>query len=215
MPVAFDLLIVSDARPALYERVERALSAAEPRRVAVLLREPGLSTRALFELAGALRRLTEARDAGLLISDRLDVALAVRADGVQLPELGFPPAVAREVLGARALIGVSRHSREGLHEAAQQGADYATLSPLHAVDGKAPPLGHQAFGAAIAGVGLPVFALGGVRCDDVPLVLASGARGVAVMRDVLSADDPGARTKALLAALSQHGSDDRGRPSTR
>jgi thiamine-phosphate pyrophosphorylase len=200
--VAFDLLIVSDARPALYERVERALSAAEPGRVALLLREPGLPTRPLLELAGALRRLTEARGTHLLISDRLDIALAVRADGVHLPELGFPPAVARDVLGEQALIGVSRHSREGLCEAARQGADYATLSPLHAVDGKAPPLGHQAFGAAIAEVGLPVFALGGVRCEDVPLVLASGARGVAVMREVLAADDPAERMHKLLAALA-------------
>lgn len=203
MRVAFDLLIVSDARPALYERVERALSAAQPGRVALLLREPGLATRPLLELARALRRLTESRDAHLLISDRLDIALAVRADGAQLPELGFAPAVAREVLGPQALIGVSRHSRDGLCEAAQQGADYATLSPLHAVDGKAPPLGHQAFGAALAEVGLPVFALGGVRLEDVPLVLASGARGVAVMREVLSDDDPGARTQKLLAALAK------------
>ncbi|MEY4510263.1 MAG: hypothetical protein RLZZ450_2385 [Pseudomonadota bacterium] len=204
MRVAFDLLIVTDVRPALYERVKRALSAAEPGRVALLVREPGLPTRGLLELARALRQLTEARGVHLLISDRLDIALAVGADGVQLPELGFPPAAARAVLGAEALIGVSRHSREGLCEAAADGADYATLSPLHEVAGKSPPLGHGGFRAAIAGIGLPVFALGGVRVDDVPDVRTSGAHGVAVMREVLAADDPAARTRGLLEALAKH-----------
>jgi thiamine-phosphate pyrophosphorylase len=201
---AFDLLIVSDARPALYERVERALATAEPGRVALLLREPGLATRPLLALARALRALTRARATALLISDRLDVALAVGADGVQLPELGFRPDEARDLLGEKAWIGVSRHSRAGLCEAALEGADYATLSPLHAVEGKAPPLGHEGFRAAIAEVTLPVYALGGVRIEDVPLVLESGGRGVAVMRDVLAAADPASRTERLLAALARH-----------
>jgi thiamine-phosphate pyrophosphorylase len=199
---SFALLVVTDARPALYERVECALSSAQPGRVALLVREPGLSTRALLELSRALRTLTEARGVQLLISDRLDVALAVRADGVQLPEVGFPPAVARRVLGPAPLIGVSRHSRQGLCDAADEGADYATLSPVHAVAGKAPPLGHAGFAAAIADVALPVFALGGVRVEDVPGLLGIGARGVAVMREVLAADDPAERTRSLLDALA-------------
>jgi thiamine-phosphate pyrophosphorylase len=204
MRAAFELLIVSDARPLLYERVERALSSAEPGRVALLVREPALRTGALLELSRALRVLTEARQVRLLISDRLDIAQAVGADGVQLPEAGFPPSVARRVLGPELLIGASRHSREGLCQAADQGADYATLSPLHAVPDKAPPLGLEGFRAAVAGIELPVFALGGVRSEDVPGVLSSGARGVAVMREVLAAEDPAARTRSLLAALAKH-----------
>jgi thiamine-phosphate pyrophosphorylase len=178
-----------------------------------LVREPQLSTRALLELSCALRVLTQARGIHLLISDRLDLALAVQADGVQLPEVGFPPAVARRLLGADALIGVSRHSRTGLLEAAAEGADYATLSPLHAVEGKAPALEHVGFAEALLGPTprastpaappLPVYALGGVRVADVQGVLASGARGVAVMREVLSAADPAASARGLLAALGE------------
>jgi len=208
----FDLLIVSDGKPALLERVERALSGVQGDRVALLVREPQCRARELLALSSALRVLTHARGVRLLISDRLDIALAVQADGVQLPEAGFPPAVARRLLGADALIGVSRHSRAGLHEAAAEGADYATLSPLHAVEGKAPALEHEGFAAALLGPAprgapaappLPVYALGGVRVADVQGVLASGARGVAVMREVLSAADPAARTRGLLAALGE------------
>src|SRR4051812_30373651 len=110
MRARFDLLLVSDGQPALYERVARALSAAQDGRVALLVREPRSTTRELLELSRRLRALTQAQGVHLLISDRLDIALAVQADGVQLPEAGFPPAVARRLLGPDALIGVSRHS---------------------------------------------------------------------------------------------------------
>lgn len=202
MALDFDLLIVSDARPRLLARVEQALHEVQPGRVALLLREPQRTTRALLELADTMRALTRRHGARLLLSDRIDVALAVGADGVQLPEASFSPGVARTLLGPRALIGVSRHTREGLLSAAAAGADYATLSPVHPVDGKAPPLGLAGFSAAIAGVALPVFALGGVRHDDVAALRTGGAHGIAVMREVLASDRPAVSVARLLAALA-------------
>ncbi len=208
----FELLIISDGGPALCERVERALSGAEPGRLAIMLREPQRTSAELLALGRALRTLTAARGALLIVNDRVDVALAVEADGVHLPEAGLPVRTARALLDLGPpprWVGVSRHSAEGLTRAAEEGADYATLSPVHAVAGKAPPLGLEGFAAALvearerndAAARLPVFALGGVRSEDAHALQLRGARGVAVMREVLSAADPGASTARLLAAL--------------
>ncbi|MET0286638.1 MAG: thiamine phosphate synthase [Polyangiales bacterium] len=201
--VGFDLLIVTDAKPNLRERVDLALSRTSPGRVALLMREPQLSTRELVTLGRALRASADERGALLLVSDRVDVALAIDADGVQLPEHGFAPEVARSMLGAHALIGVSRHQRGSLLEAAARGADYATLSPVHTVPDKAPPLGLDGFARAIAGASVPVYALGGIRSEDVGPLLARGARGISVMRAVLAADDPALATRRLLDALAR------------
>jgi thiamine-phosphate pyrophosphorylase len=201
--VGFDLLIVSDGKPNLRERVDLALSRTSPGRVAILMREPQLCTRELVALGHALRASADERGALLLVSDRVDVALAVDADGVQLPEHGFAPEVARAMLGAHALIGVSRHQRASLLEAAARGADYATLSPVHAVPDKGPPLGLDGFSRAIAGASVPVYALGGLRSEDVAPLLARGARGISVMRSVLAADDPALATRRLLDALAR------------
>ena len=195
------LMIVSDERPALLARLERALAQAEPGRVAVQLRERSLPSGELLALARSLRALTRATHTLLLINDRVDIALAVAADGVHLPERGLVPAVARALLGPEPIVGCSRHDRAGLAAAAREGADYATLSPVHAVPGKAPPLGLAGFAQAIAGLSLPVYALGGVGIGDVGALHGAGAQGVAVMREVLSAEEPGARVRALLAAL--------------
>ncbi|HEX5660857.1 MAG TPA: thiamine phosphate synthase [Polyangiales bacterium] len=201
--VGFDLLIVTDGQPRLRERIDLALSRATPGRVAVLMRERELPTRELVALGRALRASTDERGALLLVSDRIDIAQAIDADGVQLPELGFAPELARALLGRHALIGLSRHDTPSLLEAAARGADYATLSPVRAVEGKAPPLGIDGFARGIAGASVPVYALGCVRAEDVGPLLARGARGVAVMRAVLAADDPGLAARRLLDALAR------------
>lgn len=199
----FDLLIITDGRTRLLERIERALLGVLPGRVAIMLREPQLKTAELFALGRALRQATDAAGALLLVSDRLDVALAIEADGVQLPESGFAPEVARGLLGKHAILGASRHDRVGLEAAAARGADFATLSPLHAVEGKGKPLGLRGFAAEVERAPLPVYALGGVTLEDVSALRAAGAHGIAVMREVLSAADPNARTRDLLEALAR------------
>lgn len=199
----FDLLIITDGRTRLLERIERALLGATPGRVAILLREPQLKTAELFALGRALRQVTDAAGAMLLVSDRLDVALAIDADGVQLPESGFAPDVARALLGKHAILGASRHDRVGLEAAAARGADFATLSPLHAVEGKGKPLGLNGFAAEVVRAPLPVYALGGVTRGDVSALRAAGARGIAVMREVLAAPDPQLRTHDLLELLAR------------
>lgn len=196
------LLLVTPALPAadLERRVEAALSSAHED-IAVLLRQPGATDAALVSLALTLRRLTHDRGAGLLISGRADVAVLVDADGVHLPESGLSVADARHLLPQGALVGCSRHDAEGLKLAQDQGADYATLSPVYNVPDKGSALGVAAFAECLRAVRLPVLALGGIAPNQISELLRAGAYGVAVTRAGLGADDEAAAIEALGALL--------------
>lgn len=173
---------------------------------AVQLRERGLETRALLELATALRAATRATGAALLINDRIDVALACDADGVHLPGHSFAVAEARALLGPQRLIGVSTHHPDEVRDAAAAGADFAVFGPVFATPSKAAygaPLGVDALTRARAATTLPLFAIGGVDASTVAAVRDAGADGVAVIRAVLAADDPAAATAELRRAASR------------
>ncbi|MFW5926249.1 MAG: thiamine phosphate synthase [Myxococcota bacterium] len=201
------LLLITD--PSLGDPVAatRAALAALPSgaaaagRVAVQLRAKDRGGRALVALGRGLRAVTAERGVPLLVNGRLDVAHAVSADGVHLPEAGVTPAEARTILGPDALVGASRHDGAGVARAAAEGADYATLGPFAATPGKGPPLGPDRFAAIAREATLPVLALGGVGAREVPAARAAGAHGVAVIRAVYGDPDPGAALTALLAAL--------------
>jgi len=167
---------------------------------AVQLRERGLGTRALLELAIALRQATRAAGAALLINDRIDVALACDADGVHLPGHSFAVADARALLGPRRLIGVSTHHPDEVAAAAAAGADFAVFGPIFATPSKATygaPQGLDALARARRAAALPLFAIGGVDADTAAAVRDAGADGVAVIRAVLAAPDPAAAARAL------------------
>jgi thiamine-phosphate pyrophosphorylase len=197
----FDLLLITDEAPELPQRVARALESAPAGRVAVQLRHKGASAQALYDAGLALRGITRKASAPLIINDRADVALALDADGVHLPEAGLSTALARSLMGAQRLVGRSCHDAAGLARAEREGADYVTLAPVLAVPGKGAPLGLEGFARLCASVALPVYALGGISDAHVAPLRAVGARGVAVIRYVLSAEEPGARVHALLRDL--------------
>lgn len=199
---SFDLILVTDEAPDLVARVGRALQGGEPGRLAIQLRRTSQSPRAIHQLAVELRALTRAHGVPLLINDRIDIALAVEADGVHLPETGLEVAEARRLLGPQRWVGASRHDLKGLFEAARAGADYATLSPVHEVPGKGTPLGISGFSRLIGAVRLPVYALGGITRADVPALRQAGARGVAVIREVFAAESPAAAVSELLHLLA-------------
>ncbi len=144
--------------------------------LAVLLRRPHASARAVLAEAQHLRTL----GVRLLLHRRVDLAQIAGADGVHLPERGLDPREVRR-LWPSACLGVSRHDRAGLGAAAEV-ADYATLSPFAETEDKGPPLGPKGFRAARAGVALPVLALGGVNPTTAPLAAAAGADGFAFIR---------------------------------
>ncbi len=165
------------------------------------LRLKGRSTRELLEVGRALRSMTHEVAALLLVNERPDLALALGADGVHLPESGLEIRDVRRLLGVDAWIGRSCHDRAGLERAVDEGADYATLSPLFSVPGKSAPLGVSGFSEARAGIELPVLALGGIDETSLGDARAAGADGVALIRGAYRSGDPEATVSAILRLL--------------
>ncbi len=184
---------------AWWQHLEAALSAADPR-VTIWLREhaPGAP---LLAAARRLARACAAAGARLVISGRLDLALAVGPRvGVHLPALGLPPGRVRPYLGPEALLGRSCHALGEL-EPLRGRVDYVTLSPIWASPSKpeSPPLGLQSLSRAAAT--LPVLALGGLTAARIPKALAAGAAGAAVRSALWDHPDPARALAALLERL--------------
>jgi thiamine-phosphate pyrophosphorylase len=168
------------------------------------LREKDLSGVALLELAYRLRDLCRRYHAVLLINDRIDIAVAVDADGVHLPVNSFRPADARQLLGPGALIGASSHSLAEARSAMTGGVDFILLGPIFDTPSKrvfGAPLGMQAVIDVAQSVSRPLFAIGGVTAERVPLLRQRGTYGIGVVSAILEAPDPRAAAAALRAAL--------------
>ncbi len=166
-----------------------ALPAALRARFAVQLRDPGLDGRALFDLGVRLRDATRALGAALVINDRLDLALALGADGVHLGRRSVAVADARALLPAPAWVAVACHAVADVVRAAREGADAAVLSPIFASPGKGAPLGLEAIREARAAIGdgIQLVALGGVDAARAGDCFAAGAGAVAAIRADLAA----------------------------
>jgi thiamine-phosphate diphosphorylase len=169
---------------------------------AVHLRVPAGTTEDVLALARTLRALS--RDTVLIVNDRLDVAIVAGADGVQLGERGFTVEDARRVLPPAALIGRSVHDIEGARAAADAGADYLLAGHIFDTPSKqgTPGRGLGWLAELAQAVQVPVIALGGITSERIPAVLAAGAHGVALGRELLSADDPMRAAAAARAAFS-------------
>lgn len=205
MDVDFTLYLITDRRQVPGGDLVAAVHAALEGGVrAVQLREKDLSPRELFPLALALRALTRRYGARLLINDRIDVALAVEADGVHLGGKSLPAAAARKILGPDRLVAVSTHSLDDVRSARDEGADFVTFGPVWFTPSKAPygnPLGPERLREACRLAEIPVFALGGVKLDTIPEVLAAGA-GASLISGILASADPESAAARLLSALS-------------
>ena len=171
---------------------------------AVQLREKDLSPRALIEFATQLRRVTAAAGALLFINDRVDVALAVDADGVHLPSRSLPVAVVRRILGPQKWIGVSTHSLEDVEAAAGGGADFVTFGPVFPTPSKlryGEPVGLEKLAEAARHSPLPVFAVGGITPNRIGSVFAAGAHGVAMISSIMSHRDSRSAARVCLDAI--------------
>ena len=155
--------------------------------------------------ARALRELCTAQGALFIVNDRIDLALAVDADGVHLGQDDLPPAVARQLLGQGRLLGRSTHAIEQLRQAVQDGCDYVGVGPVNATPTKPgrEPVGLAYVAQAAAECPIPCFAIGGIDLSNLAAVVAAGARRVAVVRAITAAPDPRAASAALLEALAR------------
>ena len=203
----FSLYLVTDRKATAGRRLLEVVDAALQGGVgAVQLREKDLPARDLFALACALRPICAARGARLLINDRIDIALAARADGVHLPVNSFTSAEARGLVGPGALIGASAHDMAEARAAAAGGADFIVFGPVFDTPSKralGAPVGLEALAAVARALTIPVLAIGGITAGRVDAVRRHGARGVAVISAILQASDPRAAAQELAGSHCQ------------
>ncbi|MCS6957437.1 MAG: thiamine phosphate synthase [Aquificaceae bacterium] len=146
----------------------------------VQLREKEISGAEYYRLALQVRELTGAYNALLFINDRLDIAMAVGADGVHLPDSSLPPKVVKDI-NPKILVGYSAHSIDKALWAQSQGADFVTLSPIFKTQShpEVEPIGLQKLKEASEKLSIPVYALGGITWEKIRLCYKNGAYGVA------------------------------------
>lgn len=204
--IDFSLYLITDrqqtgGRP-LLDVLDAALSGGVR---AVQLREKDLPPAELYELAWEVRGLTARYNASLFINDRVDLALAVGADGVQLGVSSIPVTAARRI-APELLIGYSSHGvAEGVATLAK-GADFVTFGPVFDTPSKrkyGEPVGLAELARICSRpVGDQVFALGGVKQENLPLIREVGCYRVALISGILAAPDPAAAAEAFRRGLA-------------
>ena len=171
---------------------------------AIQLREKDLSGRDLFLLAEKSSKLCQNYGASLFVNERIDIALAVDAAGVQLARASVPTAVARQLLGAQKTIGVSTHSLEEALEAQQEGADFVLFGPVYFTPSKATygaPQGLNKVKEIVEKIFLPVYAIGGIKLENILDLRSMGVSRVALISAIMSSDDPRKATSDLLQMI--------------
>lgn len=169
----------------------------------IQLREKTMPIRRYYELARAVRERTGSAGALLIVNDRLDVAMAVNADGVHLGQSDLPVPVARD-LAPDLVIGASTHSADEAGRAVHEGASYVNIGPLFATTTKVWQeafLGLDGLRAIAPHVTVPFSVMGGIKREHIPGLLQAGARTIALVTAVTEADDPAAATRELLALI--------------
>lgn len=182
-------------------KTEKACEAGCP---FVQLRMRRLEGRPLADLAVALRQITREHAARLLINDRVDIAMAIGADGVHLPASGMAPWRARRLIGDERVLGRSVHSIDEIRALRDAPIDYLQFGPVFATPSKAaygPPQGLERLRAAVvAAEGRPVFAVGGITVESLEAIRRTGSAGAAVIGAVMGSEDPAGAVRALLRA---------------
>ncbi len=173
----------------------------------VQLRENHCSTREFLNEAHSLQEFLHSKNIPLIINDRVDVALAIGADGVHLGQKDMPIGDARKLLGNKIIIGISAESVDDAVFAEAQGADYVGISPVFTTTTKkdiAPPLGLEGIREIRRKVRLPLLAIGGIHQDNATAVLQAGADGIAVVSAIVSAQCPATAAKVLREKINQN-----------
>lgn len=201
----FNLYLITDRTQTkgrdLLWLLEQALDAGVK---SIQLREKDLGGRDLFILAEKVSNLCQSYRSALFINERIDIALAVNAAGVQLGNASVPVALARQLLGAEKMIGLSTHSLGEALEAQQQGADFILFGPVYFTPSKATygaPQGLNKLKEVVEKISLPVYAIGGIKPENITDVRRMGVSGVALISAIMSSDAPKNATNDLLRMM--------------
>ena len=171
----------------------------------IQLREKELPLPQFVRLAQDVRWLTDSAHALLIINDRIDVAMAVGADGVHLGQQDLPVSAARSI-APDLIIGVSTHSVEEARDAAADGASYINIGPIFATRTKewaGDSIGLEGIGRIADAVTIPFTVMGGIKRSHVPELVRSGVRTIAVVTAVTAADNPEQAVREMLGDVAK------------
>jgi thiamine-phosphate pyrophosphorylase len=199
----FQLHLVTEPRRNPDELIRAAALALDGGVDWVQLRDKSASAASIYEGASELLRVAHQHGAHLAINDRLDVALAVGAEGVHLASQSLPVGAAVSLAAGRILVGRSVHGLAEAQAAAAAGADYLTFGHVFPTTSHPglPPHGLAELAAIVQAVDVPVLAIGGITSANLDDVLGTGCAGIAVISAILSDPDPSRAAGRLRAAL--------------
>ena len=189
-----------DSVESFLEKVETACRSGV---TIVQLREKNLTTNQYYQLAKKVKEITDAYQVPLIIDDRLDVCLAVDAAGLHIGDDELPVSVARKVLGPEKILGVTAKTVKRALEAETWGADYLGTGAIFPTTTKenAPITLISTLKTICQTVAIPVVAIGGLTSENIDQLIGTGIAGVAVVRDLMQAEDMEAKTQAFLTKL--------------
>ena len=189
-----------DSVESFLEKVETACRSGV---TIVQLREKNLTTNQYYQLAKEVKEITDAYQVPLIIDDRLDVCLAVDAAGLHIGDDELPVSVARKVLGPEKILGVTAKTVKRALEAEEGGADYLGTGAIFPTTTKenAPITLISTLKTICQRVTIPVVAIGGLTSENIDQLIGTGIAGVAVVRDLMQAEDIEAKTQAFLTKL--------------
>ena len=189
-----------DSVESFLEKVETACRSGV---TIIQLREKNLTTNQYYQLAKQVKKITDAYQLPLIIDDRLDVCLAVDAAGLHIGDDELPVSVARQVLGPEKILGVTAKTVKRALEAEEGGANYLGTGAIFPTTTKenAPITLISTLKTICQRVAIPVVAIGGLTSENIDQLIGTGIAGVAVVRDLMQAEDIEAKTQALLTKL--------------
>ena len=189
-----------DSLESFLEKVETACRSGV---TIVQLREKNLTTNQYYQLAKQVKEITDAYQVPLIIDDRLDVCLAVDAAGLHIGDDELPVSVARQVLGPDKILGVTAKTVKRALEAEEGGANYLGTGAIFPTTTKenAPITLISTLKTICQRVAIPVVAIGGLTSENIDQLIGTGIAGVAVVRDLMQAEDIETKTQAFLTKL--------------
>lgn len=183
--------------------LERVALACENGVTSVQLREKDLSTRAYYELAVKVKKITDQYQLPLIIDDRIDICLAVDASGAHIGDDELPVDVARKLLGPDKILGVSAKTVARAVEAEEQGADYLGTGAMFPTKTKVitEPTTKETLEEITTTVKIPVLAIGGIKEHNIDTLSGTGIVGVAVVSEIMQATDIASKVQHLKEAV--------------
>lgn len=199
--IDYSLYLCTDRRLMTSATIEESVEAALKGGTTVIqLREKDCSSKEFYELGLRVKKITTAYNVPLIINDRVDIALAVHADGVHVGQGDLPCKVVREIVGPDMLIGVSAATLSEAVQAEKDGADYLGVGAMYATNTKTDtrPVSMEELLKIRAAVNIPIVVIGGINRNTLGNFKGTGVDGLAVVSAIVAQPDPEAAARELL-----------------